>query len=53
MENNTINILIIEDEDYDVRRIRNTLKLFEHKILIKGGKTNWPERLNFKLYIIY
>ena len=40
MENNTINILIIEDEDYDVRRIRNTLKLFEHKILIKDVVSN-------------
>jgi len=38
--NNQINILIVEDEDYDVRRIRNTLKCFEHKILIKDVVSN-------------
>ncbi|MCL5030401.1 MAG: sigma-54 dependent transcriptional regulator [Bacteroidetes bacterium] len=40
MNNNVINILVIEDEDYDVRRIRNTLKFFEHKILIKDVVSN-------------
>lgn len=40
MDNNHINILVIEDEDYDVRRIRNTLKLFEHKILIRDVVSN-------------
>lgn len=30
-----INILLIEDEDFDARRIKNTLKPFENKIKIK------------------
>ncbi len=34
MFNAKINILLIEDEDYDVRRIRNTLKPFEDHIHI-------------------
>jgi DNA-binding NtrC family response regulator len=31
----TINILLIEDEEYDVRRIRNTLKPFEQRLIIR------------------
>ena len=30
-----INILLIEDEDYDVRRIRNTVKPFDGQLIIK------------------
>ncbi len=40
MTYNHINILVIEDEDYDVRRIRNTLKFFENKIIIKDVVSN-------------
>jgi DNA-binding NtrC family response regulator len=29
-----INVLLIEDEDFDVRRVRNTIKLFAHRIVI-------------------
>lgn len=31
----TINILLIEDEAYDVRRIRNTLRPFEERLIIR------------------
>ncbi len=30
-EGKKINILLIEDEDYDVRRVLNTIKPFENK----------------------
>ncbi len=33
--NETINLLLIEDEDYDVKRIRNTLRPFEKNIHIR------------------
>ena len=33
-EEKKINILLIEDEDYDVRRVTNTLKPFEDRIKI-------------------
>ncbi len=36
MGNTIINILLVEDEEYDVRRVRNTLKLFEDRILLKN-----------------
>ena len=38
--NSIINILLIEDEDFDVRRVRNTLKLFESSIIIKDVVSN-------------
>ncbi|RMG68469.1 MAG: sigma-54-dependent Fis family transcriptional regulator [Calditrichaeota bacterium] len=31
-----INLLVIEDEDFDVRRIRNTLRPFEHTVKIRA-----------------
>jgi DNA-binding NtrC family response regulator len=34
MKNRTIRLLVIEDEQYDVRRIHNTLKPFEQRIQI-------------------
>ena len=40
MNNGIVNILIIEDEDYDVRRIHNTLQFFSHKILVKDVVSN-------------
>lgn len=30
----TINVLLIEDEEYDVQRVKNTLEFFEHNIKI-------------------
>src|SRR3989339_509510 len=38
--NSIINILLIEDEDFDVRRVRNTLRLFESSIIIKDVVSN-------------
>ena len=35
-----INILLIEDEDFDVRRVKNTLRLFESSIIIKDVVSN-------------
>ncbi len=37
---NEIKILLIEDEDFDVRRVKNTLKLFESKIKISNIVSN-------------
>ncbi len=34
--NSTINILLIEDEAFDVRRVQNTLKPFARQIIIRG-----------------
>ncbi len=34
MRSRAIRLLVIEDEQYDVRRIRNTLKPFEQRIHI-------------------
>ena len=34
LEGNKINILLIEDEDYDVRRVMNTVKPFEDRIKV-------------------
>jgi two-component system response regulator AtoC len=33
--NRKVNILLIEDEDYDVRRIKNTLKPFQEYLILK------------------
>ncbi|MGA8264784.1 MAG: sigma-54 dependent transcriptional regulator [Ignavibacteriaceae bacterium] len=35
-----INILLIEDEDFDVRRVKNTIKFSKDKILIKNVVSN-------------
>ena len=35
-----IHILLIEDEEFDVRRIQKTLKLFEHQIEIRDVVSN-------------
>jgi two-component system response regulator AtoC len=38
--NTQINILLVEDEDFDVRRVKNTLRLFESGIKIKDVVSN-------------
>ena len=38
--NKPIKILLVEDEDYDVRRVKNTLKLFENMIQIRDVVSN-------------
>ena len=35
-----INILLIEDEDFDARRVANTLRILESKIEIKEVVSN-------------
>ncbi len=40
MNNSVINILIIEDEDYDVKRIQNTLQYFSNKIVVNAVVSN-------------
>ena len=35
-----INILLIEDEDFDVRRVKNTIKFSKEKISIKHVVSN-------------
>jgi len=40
MNSNVINILIIEDEDYDVKRIKNTLQFFSNKIVVNAVVSN-------------
>jgi len=40
-----INILLIEDEDFDARRVRNTIKLMGNKIEIKGIVSNGTDAL--------
>ena len=39
-EGKTINLLLIEDEDYDVRRIKNTITPFEERIKINDIVSN-------------
>ena len=39
-ENKKINILLIEDEDYDVRRVMNTIKPFEDRIKVVDTVSN-------------
>ena len=39
-EGKNINILLIEDEDYDVRRVMNTIKPFENKIKVVDTVSN-------------
>ena len=35
-----VNILLIEDEDYDVRRVKNTLKPFQDRLIIQNIVSN-------------
>ncbi|MDX1701719.1 MAG: response regulator, partial [Melioribacteraceae bacterium] len=41
-----IHILLIEDEDFDARRVSNTLKLLEQKIEIKDVVSNGNDALD-------
>ena len=41
-----INILLIEDEEFDVRRVRNTIKQFESTILIRSVIANGRQALD-------
>ncbi|HMA63090.1 MAG TPA: sigma-54 dependent transcriptional regulator [bacterium] len=45
MQDRTINLLLVEDEDFDVRRIKNTIKFSEYKIEIKDIVSNGQEAL--------
>ncbi len=45
MTDHKIKILLIEDEDFDVRRVRNTIKLFEEVIAIKDVTSNGTDAL--------
>jgi DNA-binding NtrC family response regulator len=38
--NTKINVLLVEDEDFDVRRVKNTIKYFESNIMIKDVVSN-------------
>lgn len=38
--NSKIDVLLIEDENFDVRRVKNTIKPFDHKIRIKETVSN-------------
>jgi two-component system response regulator AtoC len=38
--NNNINILLIEDEDFDVRRIKNTINYYETRIKVQDTVSN-------------
>lgn len=40
-----INILLIEDEDFDARRVQNTIKLMDHRIEIKEIVSNGNDAL--------
>ncbi len=41
-----INVLVIEDEEFDVHRIENTIKFYKEKIEIKNIVSNGNEALN-------
>ncbi len=41
-----INILLIEDEDFDARRVHNTIKLMNEKIEIKNVVSNGSDALD-------
>ncbi len=45
MADNKINILLIEDEEFDVRRVENTIKLMEAKIRINKIVSNGTDAL--------
>lgn len=42
---NKINILLIEDEDFDARRVKNTISLMENRIEIKEIVSNGNDAL--------
>lgn len=44
-EGKNINILLIEDEDYDVRRVMNTLKIFEDRMKVLDTLSNGKDAL--------
>lgn len=44
-QNNQIRILLIEDEDFDVRRVENTIKLFDDKLKIVDIVSNGTDAL--------
>lgn len=44
-EGKNINILLIEDEEYDVRRVMNTLKIFEDRIKVLETLSNGKDAL--------
>ncbi len=46
MEKDIINVLLIEDEDFDARRVKNTLRLFEDKIIIQSIVSNGDAALS-------
>ena len=46
MSKDLINILLIEDEDFDVRRVHNTLLPFNQKIIIRDVVSDGREALN-------
>jgi len=47
MPESRIHLLVIEDEDFDVRRIRNTLRAFEDKIIVKDIVSSGRDALEY------
>ena len=41
-----VNILLIEDEDYDVRRVKNTLKPFQDRLIIQNIVSNGVDAID-------
>jgi DNA-binding NtrC family response regulator len=46
MKNRKINILLIEDEDFDARRVRNTIKIMDQKINLRDVVSNGSDALD-------
>lgn len=46
MDKKKIKILLIEDEDFDVRRVKNTIKIFEQSIEILNVVSNGYDAIN-------
>lgn len=46
MDVKDIKVLLIEDEDFDVRRVQNTIKLFESSIIIRNIVSNGNDAIN-------
>ena len=44
-DQNKINLLLIEDEDFDVRRVENTIRIFEESLSIKKMVSNGADAL--------
>ena len=40
-----INVLLIEDEEFDVKRVKNTIELFKEKIFIREVFSNGTDAL--------